>query len=519
MISQLLTAAQLPGYLRFVQALRHPEIAQRRRLREIIRSLGDSESVSRYGLRLDMTYEEFAKAVPLTTYNDWEPLILEQINTHTHKICIETRRYQPTSGSTAAHKWIPYTRAFMKEMDSAVQAWLGDVGLRQGQALRGAQYWSLSWLPQDQRAHRPSNDDLELLPGWKRKILQKMMAVPAAVTFADTMEESQFATLAYLCSRQDLTLVSVWSPTFWLTLLDRLTEWQPLLAETLSTGKWAFPNFKATLPAPRNIQAARLLETMAGEGLLKKLWPILSQISCWDSAGSELWTKKIRATFPGVTVQGKGLWATEGVITIPFQNKFPAAVTSHFLEWIDLDSLAVLPTWKLKKGQRVQPVLTGGHGLLRYKLNDSLEVTDFIQETPTLEFRGRLRETDLVGEKISPQLTMETFDIVEKALDAKLMSLFAVRSLTSQPYYMVLARENGADSNKIGAAVEESLCRIFHYKLARELGQLGAIRVRVEKNPELIYQEIFERKGMLSGDIKIEPLVEVSEEFLPSNFL
>jgi hypothetical protein len=514
MISQLITAAQLPGYYRFVKALGRPEFSQRRRLSEIISALGNCESISHYRLRQDMSYEEFAKAVPLTTYSDWEPLILEQIQTGTQKICVGTQRYQPTSGSTAAHKWIPYTKAFMKEMDSAVQAWLGDLGFRQSKALRGAQYWSLSWLPQEQRSNRPSNDDLELLPGWKRKILQKMMAVPASVTFADTMEESQFATLAYLCSRQDLTLVSVWSPTFWLSLLDRLTEWQPLLEETLASGKWAFPKFNSKIQAPKNTYAANILNALTGESLLKKLWPALAQISCWDSAGSEIWTKKVRTKHPGILVQGKGLWATEGVITIPFKDKFPAAVTSHFLEWIDLESQKVLPTWALRKGQRVQPVLTGGHGLLRYKLNDSMEVTGFMDQTPTLEFRGRLRETDLVGEKMSPQLTIEAFNMVEKKLDAQLMSLFAVRTLNTQPYYMVLARENGTDSQKIGDAVEESLSRIFHYKLARELGQLGSVRVRVERDPELVYQEIFERKGMLSGDIKIEPLVEISEEFL-----
>lgn len=264
----------------------------------------------------------------------------------------------------------------------------------------------------------------------------------------------------------------------------------------------------------KNTYAANILNALTGESLLKKLWPALAQISCWDSAGSEIWTKKVRTKHPGILVQGKGLWATEGVITIPFKDKFPAAVTSHFLEWIDLESQKVLPTWALRKGQRVQPVLTGGHGLLRYKLNDSMEVTGFMDQTPTLEFRGRLRETDLVGEKMSPQLTIEAFNMVEKKLDAQLMSLFAVRTLNTQPYYMVLARENGTDSQKIGDAVEESLSRIFHYKLARELGQLGSVRVRVERDPELVYQEIFERKGMLSGDIKIEPLVEISEEFL-----
>ena len=46
---------------------------------------------------------------------------------------------------------------------------------------------------------------------------------------------------------------------------------------------------------------------------------------------------ELRALFPGVEIQGKGLLATEGVISIPLMGR-PApvpAVTSHFLEFLD----------------------------------------------------------------------------------------------------------------------------------------------------------------------------------------
>ncbi|MGE3758591.1 MAG: GH3 auxin-responsive promoter family protein, partial [Pseudobdellovibrionaceae bacterium] len=386
MIEKIVTAAQLPGYFRFKMALKNPEKTQRERLAQILRAVGNTQSSRKFRIDSDMNYKQFSQNIPLTDYMYWEKQILSQKLSGANLICYDVKRYQPTSGSSSAHKWIPYSQEFMSELDSATQAWLGDVGRQNPNAFRGAQYWSLSWLPQDQRADRPSNDDLELLPAWKRWFLQKVMAVPSAVTYTDTMQESQFATLAYLAARPDLSLVSVWSPTFWLTLLEQLEQWRPLLAETLNSGIWTLPGFSSPLKAPLNPRAAVILQTFSGVDLFNQLWPNLALISCWDSAGSQTWAQKIREFHPRVRVQGKGLWTTEGVVTVPFQHQYPAATTSHFFEWIDLDSGKISPTWELRKGQMVQPVLTGGHGLLRYKINDALEVTGQLGLTPTFTF-------------------------------------------------------------------------------------------------------------------------------------
>ncbi len=515
MKSLVVLGAQMPGYLRFRSSLRQPENCQRRVLREILGSIEGSVSARRYGIEQNTSYEKFMSAVPVTDYSFWEEDILKQKQTGESVICGGVQRFQPTSGSTSAQKWIPYSQSFLKEMDSAIQAWIGDAALKHRAAFRGCQYWSLSWLPQDQRDSRPSNDDLELLPAWKRFLMEGFMAVPAAVTYTRTMEESQFATLAYLCSRRNLSLISVWSPTFWLKLVEQLKAWQEPLARTLHSGSWTMPNLQGQVAAPRSVSAARILERFSGEELLKRLWPKLKMISCWDSAGSRQWAENVRQNQPSVEVQGKGLWATEGVITVPFQGRYPAAITSHFLEWLDLDDGRVLPTWKLRPGQQVLPLLSGGHGLLRYKLNDSLLVTGFLQETPTFQFMGRLRETDLVGEKLSAVLAEEAFAAVESETGVRPLSLFAVRTEKRTPYYLALARHSDVQPRVIEEKIETALAKIFHYKLARELGQLGPVQVHLSDHPEAVYQQVFQKKGMLAGDIKFEALSEIAEHLLP----
>ena len=165
---------------------------------------------------------------------------------------------------------------------------------------------------------------------------------------------------------------------------------QPLIADTLESGRWAFPNFDTQLVAPKNKNAAGILRKFSGLDLLNKLWPRLAIISCWDSAGSGEWAQQIRQKHPKAFLQGKGLWTTEGVVTIPFQGQYPVAITSHFFEWMDLESHKIFPTWELREGQVVQPLLSASNGLLRYRINDSVKVTGFVNRTPSMEFQGRI---------------------------------------------------------------------------------------------------------------------------------
>ena len=110
---------------------------------------------------------------------------------------------------------------------------------------QGKHYWSLSWVPSDLRNKMTSsiNDDLQLLPWWKRLFMAGSMAVPEAISLAQTSEESSFATACYLTACSDLSFISVWSPTFALSLLQLIKEHQTSIAAVLESGEWpsAYP--------------------------------------------------------------------------------------------------------------------------------------------------------------------------------------------------------------------------------------------------------------------------------------
>ena len=508
------------GYKQFCKALAQPQAVQREKLSSLLKVIAPSVSGKKYNLSSTLFYEEFIRKVPITEYGDWAEQIDKARAGSSQELSIETNeRFQPTSGSTSKIKWIPYTQSFLNELDAAISPWMMDMYMHHPGMLKGTHYWSLSWMPTELRRTISGavNDDLKLLPWWKRIFMGLTSSVPEGVSLADTSEDSQFATLCYLLADKSLSFLSVWSPTFALTLFDNIIKHKLELVSVLATGKWgertpALPGLKC----PRSQRVAELLLHWKGgisAELLQQIWPKLALVSAWDTSSSATWANKLQNLLPQSEFQGKGLWATEGVVTIPFQNKYPLAICSHFYEFIDLDTEEVFPAWKLKLDQLVRPVLTTGSGLLRYAMKDKLRVSGFLQDCPCFEFLGRLDGIDLVGEKMSPEIALEIMKSAEQNPRLTAITVFAVPANTpdEKPFYLLLCEPNSKitelEMKQVAATAEAELQACFHYQLARDLGQLGTLKVCCSQNARELYYSRCEARGMVVGNIKIEPLV------------
>src|SRR5690606_28432983 len=125
-------------------------------------------------------------------------------------------RYQPTSGSSSKIKWVPYTAGFLAELDAAISPFASELYRIAPGARGGRHYWSLSFLPTHLRESTDANvnDDAALL-SWSKRFYSTMASpVPSWVAYTKTADDSIFATLCFLAACEDLSLISVWSPTF-----------------------------------------------------------------------------------------------------------------------------------------------------------------------------------------------------------------------------------------------------------------------------------------------------------------
>ncbi|MEY4429220.1 MAG: hypothetical protein RLZZ182_1909 [Pseudomonadota bacterium] len=515
---QLLRTLVNPGCRRFEQQLGQLEQVQRERLSRWLVAAANSPEGRKRGLQADWTWEQFSKAVPLSTYKDYAE-VLERQRASKEALLIDspTVRYQPTSGSTSAVKWIPYSKMFLAEMDEVITAWFGDLYRQYPAQMHGTHYWSLSWIPTEMRSQTAGdiNDDMKMLSFGKRLLAYLTQAVPQDVALAETSDDSLFATIANLCADENFAFLSVWSPTFALGAMEQMSAWRLELAESLATGTWGAREARmAGTRCPRSERAARLLRAWDGQlspTFFKHLWPKLAVVSAWDTAAAAPWAQRLRELLPHAAFQGKGLWATEGVVTFPFRGRFPLAYTSHFYEFERVDTGEVIPSWQLKEGMEVIPIMTTGSGFARYKMSDVVRVDGFLGSVPCLTFLGRNDGVDLVGEKTAATRVQEVLDglQMQRAMPVTLLALDESRGRT--PGYVLLVEcQEGADAqalqDSLSAQVERGLMSSFHYKLARELGQLQAAACVALPHMREVYLDQCRLRGMIEGNIKIEPL-------------
>src|SRR5262249_28744428 len=139
----------------------------------------------------------------------------------------------------------------------------------------------------------------------------------------------------------------------------------PALARRLSRRGRPYPQRAASLQA-----IFRSSLPLADK--LRQAWPRLALISCWGDAAAAACLNEVRALFPGIEIQPKGLLATEGCVSFPLIDRAAPilAVRSHFFEFeeLDGDNSRCRFAHELDRGGRYRVVITTAGGLYRYQL-------------------------------------------------------------------------------------------------------------------------------------------------------
>ncbi len=478
-------ATNLPLYLRFRRALAEPEAAQRLVLQDYVQRNAQTVFGRHYGFDSIRGYDDFAKRVPPMDYVDLERWI-ERIRRGEPNLLTSEPvvRLVPTSGSSGARKLIPFTPGLNREFNAAIGPWLVDLLRQHPRIAGGPAYWSVTPVsaPTTEESAVPIgfDDDTAYLGGTRQKFARAVMAVPDEMRHLRLMEDFRYVTLLCLLRQKDLRLISVWHPSFLTLLLEALPAmWRELLTD-IRSGQCERadvfpPRVRAALnPGPLARRAAELnaLDSRKPESL----WPCLELISCWGDGAAEFAASGLKEFFPNTVIQSKGLLATEGCVTIPFAGQRPVAVRSHFYEFID-DAGAVHPVQDLQAGQSYEVLLTTAGGLWRYRLGDSVQVSGFVGETPSLRFLGRSGNiSDLCGEKLTEAFVTQTIQSLLANLNTKPVFVLLAPDTDRLGHRYTLYVEGNA-SPHFAERIDQSLRQNPNYAYCRDLGQLLPIRL------------------------------------------
>ncbi len=499
-------AASLPEWLRYRQSASKIKETQSRLLEHYLQQNARTEFGKAHDFKRIGNRKEYAERVPIRTYDDFHPWI-ERIASGSTGVLTSERvdLLEPSSGSSGAEKWVPYTRTLQAEFRKAVAVWITQNFMNDPGLMGGRAYWSLT--PQSVRENESNtkvpvgfDEDSAYLGSIAQRLIDMTLVTRPALRHISDMDMFWHASLLLLLKCRDLRLISIWHPTYIMLLLRHLRSgWQDLLTDLKS----GFTLRSPQLDIGADPERAKELELLRPDKP-SLIWPALRLISCWGDAHAAGSIDEVGSLFPGVRIQPKGLVATEAFATLPLDEFRPLAIRSHFFEFLEDDGKCH-PAWDLDRGVVYSLIVTTGGGLYRYKLQDRVEVTDYYREVPSLQFLGKEDNiSDFYGEKLA-----ETFV-------ASVLSAIFVRHSLAPQFAMLAMDESGTSPGytlyiqckdeipvQMGADLESELRRNPHYDLCTRLGQLRPVRVApIATKAYEVYSQRLTDGGMRLGDIK-----------------
>lgn len=500
-----------PEARRFRRGVATPAHAQEIVLSRFLKQHSDSAYGQAHGFAGIHSYEEFVRRVPLLDYAELEPWI-HRIRRGELKVLTSdpVEHLIPTSGSTGARKLIPFTAGLQSDFNCALAPWIANLCRNKPGLIGGPAYWSISpsvKVETDQPSAVPIGfeSDSRYLGGFRQRLVDTVMAAPAALRLVTDMESFRHLTLLCLLRCRELRLISVWHPSFLSLLLDALPRHWDELLDDLHRGSSdrteglppAVRRALATRPMPESVAELKRADPTQPE----TLWPSLKVISCWSDAHAESAARELQRRFPSVLIQPKGLLATEAFVTIPFAGQHPLAIRSHFFEFLD-DGGAVHRAHELRAGARYEAVVTTSGGLWRYRLRDRIEVTGFVGQTPSLRFLGKGGNvSDRCGEKLAEdfvgQATRET--MTRLGITPRFAMLAPEEDELGWRYVLFL---EGAAPEELAATLDTALRANPHYAWCRDLGQLRRLQVALVVSGYETYVRFEMERGRRLGEIK-----------------
>lgn len=293
------------------------------------------------------------------------------------------------------------------------------------------------------------------------------------------------STARQLLTCGELTLISVWNPTFLTILCDFIRD----NAEELS------------LILPEE-QRTEFLDAAKSERF-DRIFPDLKIISCWADGSAADHVREVRRRFPDVYIQPKGLLATECFISFPLcgEEGSRLSIHSHFFEFRSLADGNITTADRLEKGTYEVIVTTGG-GFYRYCIGDVIEVLEtYPDHPPRIRFLRRNGVfSDLFGEKLSEEFVRTVLSSLEIAEQFCLLAPEGNR-------YCLYTDADGIT----GEMLDQALCESYHYAYCRSLGQLQSAEViQITGDPAKDYLRRHTAGGMRLGDIKPAVLSRLS---------
>ncbi len=503
---------------KFYRNLGCVEQVQRALLLQIIKKNQDTDFGRNHGFAEIKTIEDFRKHIPILEYPDYKEDI-ERIATGHKKVLTaeEVLMFELTGGSGGATKLIPYTASLKQEFLWGIKPWIYSLYKNYPKLRGGKSYWSIT-PPTHQDKYTSGGipigfeDDTAYFGRFEQKLTDKIFVRDKSIRKELDMEKFYFQTCLALLSERNLRLISVWNPSYLFVLLNYMETHAQSLYSALS---------------PKRL---RRIQGCIEAKKYREIWPNLTLISCWCDGLARHTSEEIRALFPGVVIQPKGILSTEAFMTLPYEETGLSLLSyySHYFEFLHTKTGRIYSYTELEKGMTYEVIFTTSGGFYRYRIHDAVQVVEYEKShgLPLLKFVGKADKTvDFHGEKLNELFVNEIMDelssIPNYEENLHLSQRFCLLAYENGGYVLYLGSEvpnvnsSSMDTDiliNLEHTLDKLLCESYHYKLCRDLKQLNPAKVYlVYGDAKQQYINYYLEKGKKLGDIKPELLSKHSD--------
>jgi hypothetical protein len=489
----------------FDEATQDPRGHQEALLRRILAYHRDTDFGTDHAFGIIRDVADFRRQLPIAGYDYFEPYLARVRKGDFRALLADDRvhMFALTSGTTAARKYIPVTPQYLADYRRGWHLW----GLKAYLDHLETSFRPIVQLSGDCDEFRteagiPCGAITGLTAQMQKRIVRFIYCVPGNIG-----KVKDAASKYYLVLRLSLPccvgLVLAANPSTLINLARAGDQEKESLIRDIHDGtlsaKCELPDEVRTVAARRlrkrhRDRARELEEIVEHTGTLypKDYWPSECLLGNWTGGSMGAYMRHYPRYYGQTPVRDVGLIASEGRMTIPFEDSTPGGVldiTSHYFEFVpesEVDSPhpVVLATHELVEGGKYFILLTTAFGLYRYNIHDLVRVTGFFNRTPVVEFLNKgAHFANITGEKLSEYHVTRTMMEALRDLDMSLTAYSLVPCWDDeQPYYgLFVERGDFRDREQalhLAGELDRRLGAInMEYASKRDSRRLGPIRV------------------------------------------
>ena len=404
-------------------------------LLSIINDNQNTEIGQKYHFDNINNFQEYAKSVPLTTYEDYCNYIDRMIEKNERNIITSypIEFYAKTSGTSGSPKKIPVSDRSMKlfrDYSSTFQIAVIQEYYRNSKGISirsGLRFMILDFTKNKLKNGIPFGSiSTACLSDNSIPHLESIMTTPKEVLFCNAGIQLRYLHARFGLEEKDVVM---FTGAYIPALLDEMKyiaeNWE-LLVEDIALGT-INPQFGISeeivdslkdrlIPNPeRANELRREFEKGIDETLIKRIWPNLLSINAiWAGNFSSYARKLRRYTGDSVPYYSMSYVSSEGIFAIaryPYEEKYVLIPDSCFYEFIPIEAACdnspeaqpdTLLMNELEIGKEYELVVTNQSGLYRYRMGDIVRVTGFYKNSPAIEFKYRKKNiVSIAGEKFT----------------------------------------------------------------------------------------------------------------------